>query len=98
MLAALWERNLPVVRERVGVLEQAAAAAVAGTLSTELRAQAASDAHKLAGSLGMFGYPRGTELARAIEVMLGGEVEAARLAALAAELRTHVLGNDHAAE
>jgi HPt (histidine-containing phosphotransfer) domain-containing protein len=31
---------------------------------------AANVAHKLAGTLGMFGYPRGTDLARLIEEVL----------------------------
>lgn len=71
LLKALWEKNLPVLRERVGVLERAAEASAAGTLSEELRVEAHAVAHKLAGSLGMFGYPEGTLIAREIEGGLG---------------------------
>lgn len=71
LLKAMWEKNLPVLRERLGVLTAAAEAASAGTLSEERRLEAAGVAHKLAGSLGMFGYPEGTRLARELEVVLG---------------------------
>jgi len=67
LLASLWERSLPVLRERCALLERAATAAQAGTLTPELRAEATAIAHKLSGSLGMFGYPEGTDLARRIE-------------------------------
>ena len=52
----------------------------------------ASTAHKLAGSLGMYGYDEGTRIAREIEVLLGGEAtpDAARLGDLVAELRRAV--------
>lgn len=51
-------------------LEGAVAASCAGTLGDALRASALRDAHNLAGSLGMFGLPRGTELARELETTL----------------------------
>jgi len=67
LLATLWERSLPVLRERCALLQSAAAAAQTGTLTQDLRAEATAIAHKLSGSLGMFGYPEGTEFARRIE-------------------------------
>jgi len=71
LLAVLWERNLPVVQERLALLENALHALTAtGVLAPEMQIDAANVAHKLAGTLGMFGYPRGTELARMIEEML----------------------------
>ena len=81
LLATLWERSLPVLRERCALLERAAAAAQTGTLTQDLRAEATAIAHKLSGSLGMFGYPEGTELARRIEEHLETEnpVDAPRL-------------------
>lgn len=39
----------------------------------EPRKDAYIEAHKLAGSLGTFGYSRGSEIARTIEFLLGGE-------------------------
>jgi HPt (histidine-containing phosphotransfer) domain-containing protein len=70
LLATLWQRNLPVLKERLTQLDEAAEAAAKHALAPPLRKEAGSTAHKLAGSLGMFGYPRGTELARSIEVLL----------------------------
>ncbi len=70
LLATLWERNLPTLRERLDILDRAAAAAASGHLTEASRAEALGIAHKLSGSLGMFGYHRGTEIARQIEAIL----------------------------
>ncbi len=91
LLAALWMRNRPLVEERLALLDRAAAQAAAGTLSAELREEATHTAHKLAGSLGMYGYGEGTRIAREIEVLLGDAApDATRLGALVAELRQAV--------
>lgn len=92
MLAALWERNLPVLRDRLAQLDAASEAAATGKLTPEMREDASSTAHKLAGSLGMFGYPRGTEFARKIEVLLNepGPADALSLRELASSLRESV--------
>jgi HPt (histidine-containing phosphotransfer) domain-containing protein len=42
-------------------------------MGTALRRDAEHEAHKLAGSLGMFGFPTGSELARELELMLEGD-------------------------
>jgi HPt (histidine-containing phosphotransfer) domain-containing protein len=70
LLLKLWQRSLPLLRERLALLHAAATAAHTGTLSTDLRARAIDEAHKLTGSLGMFGYPDGTDIARKIELLL----------------------------
>ena len=94
-LAAIWEEARPRVMARLAGLESAVAAAVDGTLTEDQRRQAESDAHKLAGSLGMFGFRAGSPLAAGIEQLLEGTAPLAgptvdRLAeqvrALAAEL------------
>jgi HPt (histidine-containing phosphotransfer) domain-containing protein len=92
MLATLWEKNLPVLRDRLAQLDAASEAAVTGKLTPEMRAEASSTAHKLAGSLGMFGYPRGTEFARKIEQLLTepGPTDALSLRELADSLRESV--------
>jgi HPt (histidine-containing phosphotransfer) domain-containing protein len=92
MLAALWERNLPMLRDRLAQLDAAADAAATGKLTPELRHDASSTAHKLAGSLGMFGYQRGTEFARKMEVLLNepGPADALSLRELADSLRESV--------
>jgi HPt (histidine-containing phosphotransfer) domain-containing protein len=92
LLAALWQRNRPMVEERLATLDQAIAAASAGTLTVELREAAADTAHKLAGSLGMYGYDRGTHLAREIEILLDYQTpDHTRLSVLAVELRQTIL-------
>lgn len=88
LLEDLWVRGLPLVRERLNLLDRVAAAVGAGDLSEPLRLEAAGIAHKFAGSLGMFGYDHGTEIAREIEQILGTLPAAStRLAALVSELR-----------
>jgi HPt (histidine-containing phosphotransfer) domain-containing protein len=90
LLAQLWVKNLPIVEERLAVLERAAAAA-AGGLDEDLRTEAAQSAHKLAGALGMYGYDEGTRIARELDTLLSGEKpDAARLGELVGELRKAV--------
>ena len=94
-LDRLWTRFLPEIGERVRVLEGAAAALAAGSLSRAERDSAYAIAHKLAGVLGTFNLARGTELARELESAYGREkgpdpASAPHLAAIAAELRALV--------
>ncbi|WP_017303404.1 response regulator [Spirulina subsalsa] len=59
--------------EQVQLLDKAAEALKDNTLTPELHEQAKINAHKLAGSLGTFGYPMGSEIARKLEELLGRE-------------------------
>jgi HPt (histidine-containing phosphotransfer) domain-containing protein len=91
-LDGLWAKFLPLIEERVGLLESAAAACAAGRLSIEQQQAAAAAAHKLAGVLGTFSLTEGTVLARELETMYsqpGASDSAlgARLISIAAELR-----------
>lgn len=52
---------------QLSLLEQAQAQLLAGKLAQDLRQQATREAHKLAGSLGIFGFPTGSTIARQIE-------------------------------
>lgn len=70
LLATLWQKNLPTLRVRLDVLDQVAAQMANLSLSEEDRVKAESIAHKLSGSLGMFGYDEGTKIARQIEELL----------------------------
>jgi HPt (histidine-containing phosphotransfer) domain-containing protein len=67
---AVWQRNRPLILDRISELLHAAATARLGQLTPELTEEASATAHKLAGSLGMFGFPEGTVLARAFEQSL----------------------------
>ena len=89
LITALWDRSLPIIYDRLNSLDHACEAAVLDTLTPVLRRAAADTAHKLAGSLGMFGYPRGTELARDIEHLLeaDGYVDPVLLRQLVVALR-----------
>lgn len=69
LLAHLWQKNIPLMQDRLLLLDRAAAAPD----DPALRQRAIEVAHKLAGSLGMFGFPAGTELARALEQGLEDE-------------------------
>ena len=69
-LTRLWERNTPILLDRLRTLDNAADAAANGDLDDILRIAAHAQAHNLAGSLGMFGYPKGTDIAREIETIL----------------------------
>lgn len=66
-VSQIWHRLRERVSEQVGVLEQAITHLEQQTLEPDLRQQAQQEAHTLAGSLGTFGLPKGTELARQIE-------------------------------
>jgi HPt (histidine-containing phosphotransfer) domain-containing protein len=70
ILSDLWKKNLPVLKDRLDLLDRTAWAAASGDLTEAARTEALSIAHKLSGSLGMFGYTEGTEIARQIEHLL----------------------------
>lgn len=71
-LADLWRQSLPIVLERVAALRSACEALDRDATDAAARSVAREAAHKLSGSLGIFGLPQGTELAAAMEQMLQG--------------------------
>ncbi len=88
LIAALWQRNQPQVLDRLALLDRAAAAVATGKLTPFLRDEAAGIAHKLAGSLGMFGFHEGTRVARELELRLECSTpDATAIILLTAELR-----------
>src|SRR5690242_8060713 len=78
----LWERFKGTMANRVAVLEQAAVALLEGTLTAELRRQAEREAHRLAGSVGTFGFTEGARLAQEIEHMVQAGVALEQMHAL----------------
>ncbi|MDQ6749200.1 MAG: response regulator [Actinomycetota bacterium] len=69
-MATIWAEHREAVLERVGVLELAVATLTRRALDEDLRAEAEREAHKLAGVLGTFGFGRGSERAREMELIL----------------------------
>jgi HPt (histidine-containing phosphotransfer) domain-containing protein len=89
-IRALWLDAQPRALARVETIEAAVAALLGGAVEDGLAEDARREAHKLAGALGTFGMPAGTERARAVELRLeagAGPDDAAALAVHAAELR-----------
>ncbi|MDJ1185189.1 response regulator [Roseofilum casamattae] len=69
-IAQIWESFQGTIRERLQILDGAIAALEQNSLSEEQREEGRSVAHKLVGSLGMFGFPQGSQMARAMEDLL----------------------------
>lgn len=69
-IAAIWDRSKPIMRDRVAHLDAGAAALRDGPLDAAMREEATRAAHQLAGSLGSFGMPEGSDVARALEQLL----------------------------
>ena len=91
MISALWERSRHTVVERAALLRTAGDLLSDNGLDQATQQRAVDSAHKLAGVLGTFGLPQGTDLAREAEVLFGqstplGRDEIERLQLLLAEL------------
>ncbi|HHP7231523.1 MAG TPA: response regulator [Xenococcaceae cyanobacterium] len=65
-----WATFRQVAWERLAVLENFATLLTEKPISSELTTEAKSSAHKLAGSLGGFGFPDGSKIAKQIEKLL----------------------------
>ncbi len=91
-VAKAWEAHQDKMLERLSVLEAAAAAMHVGQLSADLQHAGRSHAHKLAGSLGCFGFSEGSRIARELEHLLQleaplGVQQASRVVELVESLR-----------
>ncbi|MDP9347568.1 MAG: diguanylate cyclase, partial [Gemmatimonadota bacterium] len=71
-LSTAWERFRDGIFGWVATLEQATIAALEGRLDPELRRKAEREAHKVSTSVGNFGFPEGSRLAREIEQVFAG--------------------------
>jgi diguanylate cyclase (GGDEF)-like protein len=69
-LAMLWQRHQPSILERIALLELTAANVLRGTVSDNGIVEGCSAAHKLAGSLGTFGFDAGSRAALEAELLL----------------------------
>ncbi|MDZ8095726.1 MAG: response regulator [Nostoc sp. DedQUE05] len=101
-VAEIWQRFQKRVNEQVRVLEEAIATLNQNSLNPDLRSLAAKEAHSLAGSLGTFGLPLGSKLARNIELLLSSgqtlsQSEISNLESWVKLLRQEIDGNEVAA-
>lgn len=78
-LNKLWQKYEDTFRSQVEVLRIASTALIEDRLTQELRQKAKQEAHRLAGSLGIFGFAEGSKLAGMLEQLLeitGGMTQA----------------------
>jgi DNA-binding response OmpR family regulator len=88
-IAQIWDRTQPNCMTQLGTLE-AFADALSTAPNSPLQQQAQQDAHKLAGSLGIFGRKDGSQLARQLEHLLQQPLDrshATQVTSLVAQLR-----------
>ena len=90
----MWTNFKESLGSQMVLFEQAIAQLSTGTLDGELRSSAEAQAHRLIGSLGSFGLPQGSEVARQIEHLLRleslGKNEAPQLEDLVGQLKQAV--------
>lgn len=66
----IWLQFKDLAFERLASLEKLAIALAENKVTAELQAQAKNSAHKLAGSLGCFGFPEGSKIAKQFELFV----------------------------
>lgn len=72
--ARIWQQSKARFIEQVEMVERAIRALETGNLTPELQQQARQAAHKLAGSLGIFGLSTGSQLAKELEDWLQPQI------------------------
>ncbi|QLE57374.1 response regulator [Nostoc sp. TCL26-01] len=70
----IWEKFQHKFAQQIVILEQVATALQTNQLTVELQQQGQQQAHKLAGSLGIFGLMDGSQLARKLEGLLEQQI------------------------
>ena len=85
--ALLWQRLRPKVLERIEGLSTTVGFVASDAATREAIKDAATQAHRLAGSLGTFGFPCASAIARQIELNLQeASPDSGRLTELVAKL------------
>jgi DNA-binding response OmpR family regulator len=69
-LTAIWNRHYPQMLDRVASIDRVSISSADRSLTPEIRHQAWHCAHTLAGSLGTFGLPVGSQVAKQLELLL----------------------------
>lgn len=70
VLQRVWRQVEPDMHRRLTILEETGKALASGPMDDECRQQAIEAAHKLAGSMGMFGFAAASACAGEIERLL----------------------------
>ncbi len=73
MMLGLWERFKDSFQEQLAFLEQVTSISPPEQVPPERQQEAKQIVHKLVGSLGIFGFPQGSVLAKKIESLLATE-------------------------
>ncbi|MDJ0742386.1 MAG: response regulator [Xenococcaceae cyanobacterium MO_167.B27] len=73
-IADSWSQFRDVALQRLAILEKLAIALAENKVTQKLQTEAKSSAHKLAGSLGGFGFPQGSKIAKQIENSLENDL------------------------
>jgi len=69
--AQVWTEYRDVIFDRMSAIDTAVTALQGAKLTEDVRQKAVLEAHRLAGSLGMFGLMDGTRVSREIEHLFG---------------------------
>ena len=69
-LTEIWNRHYDRMLERVATIDRVVSASKDGSLAPEICREAWNCAHTLAGALGTFGLPLGSQVAKQIELLL----------------------------
>ena len=90
IITQTWSKFKDLAFQRVADLENLAVALLEEQVTPEIHTQAKHSAHKLAGSLGCFGFPEGSRIAKQLEQLLNNnsipEADIKRVAELIASL------------
>jgi DNA-binding response OmpR family regulator len=73
LVSDIWEQVKNLTFDRLAVIKRAIAAFRSGELPPELREEAARNAHRLVGALGMFGFAEAFLLAQHLEQLFAAE-------------------------
>ena len=97
-VADLWTKLKPKARAQVRVIAGALSASRSGGLTHESRRAAWWEAHRLAGSLGSYGFADAARAAEELEVLLDGEAEIPLEPAVRLLVRLNAVVSDAASE
>jgi DNA-binding response OmpR family regulator/HPt (histidine-containing phosphotransfer) domain-containing protein len=74
-LTGIWNRHYPQMLDRVASIDRVITATEDRSLTPEIRHEACHCAHNLAGSLGTFGLPLGSKVAKQLELLLAENID-----------------------